>query len=63
MALQCCIGSMQIAVCMLHYAFLQRRSGDLQFALRTLLHFKTDDCQFGLGQLHRMAVQFVVCNP
>ena len=33
MALQCSIGKVQIAVFTLHYALMQRITGDLQFAL------------------------------
>jgi len=41
MALQCCIGDVQIAVCVLHYALLQCTIGDLQFALCQLHYVVT----------------------
>jgi len=51
-ALQWCIGDVQIVVYMLHYALVQGSNYDLQFALCKLhvsvLHYSNDDFQLAL---------------
>jgi hypothetical protein len=62
MVLQCGIGDVQIALCMLHYAWVERRNGDLQFALfrlhYTVLLYGTGELQLAMSQVRYNLVQF-----